>query len=404
MPDLADRRRALALIVLAQFAGTSLWFCGNAVSAALLPGPQGAAWLASAVQLGFVAGTLLSSALRLADRHPPRHVFLLCCVLGAAANDPLTRWAVHAGDDARLLGARFVVGMALAGIYPVGIKLAAGWSREGLGVALGLLVGALVLGTAFPYLVSGLGAQWPWEWVLGVSSGLAVASGLVMLFAVRDGPYARPAPGAGPATGAWRALVVMPRLRASALGYFGHMWELYAFWAFLPLYLGAHMALHGGVTQQATALWTFAVIAAGAAGSVAGGFLSLRWGSAPMAFAQLSVSGLCCLLSPLAFLMPTPLFLAFLLLWGVCVVGDSPQFSALNAREAPAGSVGSVVTLINSLGFAISFASIQLLGLLHVSPLAAQYAYLALAPGPVLGLLAFRSCLRPAAQPVAARR
>lgn len=378
----------LPAIVFSQFAGTSLWFAGNAVADDLGNGMD-PAWLASAVQLGFIAGTLLSVRLRLADRYRAASLFLACCCAGALFNYPLTALAQDAGayGPYAVLALRFLVGMALAGIYPVGIKVAASWYQEGLGKALGYLTGALVLGTAFPHLVRGLGAEFGWHAVLGASSALAVIGGVVLRLAVPEGPHARREAAAQQGASLRQAWRERPRMRAAASGYFGHMWELYAFWAFVPLYLAGHYAAQPP-GAAALSLWTFAVIAAGALGCIGGGEISQRRGSAPVAFAQLSVSGACCLLSPLAYGLPTPLVLAFLLVWGVAVVGDSPQFSALNAREAPPQQMGSIVTLVNCIGFSITVASIQLLGGL-AGAIDARYLMLPLAAGPLIGLVLF---------------
>lgn len=377
----------LAAIVFSQFAGTSLWFAGNAVAAELAGGVS-AAWLASAVQLGFIAGTLLSARLRLSDRYRATSLFFASCCAGALCNYPLTWLAQRWASPEAVLSARFLVGVALAGIYPVGIKVAAGWYRDELGKALGFLTGALVLGTAFPYLVHGLEAAPGWQPVLAASSALAVMGGIVLRVTVPEGPYAAGPEAAGGAAlaRAWRERA---RLRAAACGYVGHMWELYAFWAFVPFYLAGHFQSQGlAPPAPVLSLCTFAVIAAGAAGCMGGGVFSRRHGSAPVAAAQLSVSGLCCLLSPLAFGLPTPALALFLLAWGVAVVGDSAQFSALNAREAPPGQVGSIVTLINCVGFSVTVASIQLTGAL-ADAVGARYVLLPLAAGPVLGMAAF---------------
>jgi MFS family permease len=286
---------------------------------------------------------------------------------------------------ASLLVLRFATGFFLAGIYPVGMKIAAGWYRDDLGKALGFLVGALVLGTAFPHLLKGLGAALPAQQVMLGVSALAVAGGAAMFALVPDGPYLSRGARFDP-----RALASVfrePRFRASAFGYFGHMWELYALWAFVPLVIAAHAP---GLPVSA---WTFAVIAVGTLGCIAGGLLSLRQGSARVAFAQLSASGVCCLLSPLLFQAPTPLFLAFLLFWGVVVAGDSPQFSALNAASAPRELVGSALTIANCIGFAITIGSIELLNA-AASTLGAQWLLVLLAPGPAFGLAALLPLLR----------
>ncbi|MGH8699024.1 MAG: MFS transporter, partial [Burkholderiales bacterium] len=271
---------------------------------------------------------------------------------------------------------------------PVGMKIASGWYRSDLGNALGFLVGALVVGTAFPHLLKGLGQAVPWEAVLLAVSALAAFGGLLMLALVPDGPYLAKATKFDP-----KALAVIFRsrlFRASAFGYFGHMWELYAFWAFVPLVLAAHAA--GTVNVP---FWAFAVIAAGFVGCAGGGLVSLRSGSARVAFVQLAASGVCCAVSPLFFDAPTPLFLAFLVFWGIVVVGDSPQFSALNAANAPRELVGSALTIANCIGFAITIVSIQLLNALAtvVSP---ANLFLALTPGPILGLIALAPLVRAA--------
>ena len=381
------------MIVLSQFAGTSLWFAGNAVLGDLqlaLGLPDAAlGYITSAIQLGFIAGTLVFAFFAISDIASPRLVFFACSLAGAVANA-----ASYAFADGltSLLALRFATGFFLAGIYPVGMKIAAGWYRSGLGNALGFLVGALVLGTAFPHLLKGLGlALSTRDVMLGVSA-LALAGGAAMLALVPDGPHL--SKGARFDPRALAAVFAEPRFRASAFGYFGHMWELYAFWAFLPLVLAAHAAARAQ-DLPAVPLWTFAVIAVGGVGCAAGGLASLRLGSAHVAFAQLAASGVCCLASPLLFHAPTPVFLAFLLLWGAVVVGDSPQFSALNAANAPRELVGSALTIANCIGFAITIGSIELLNAASAW-LGAQWLFLLLAPGPVFGLAALLPLLRPA--------
>jgi MFS family permease len=388
---MAPPRRILPVIIGSQFAGASLWFAGNAVLADLqrewgLP-PEALGYTTSAVQLGFILGTLAFAFFAVSDRVSPRIVFFVCSLAGAAAN--LGVYAL-AGGVWSLAASRFLTGFFLAGIYPVGMKIASGWYRSDLGNALGFLVGALVVGTAFPHLLKGLGGALPWETVLVAVSAVAALGGVLMLLFVPDGPYLARAAKFDP-----RALAVIfrsPRFRASAFGYFGHMWELYAFWAFVPFAIAAHVAAGGGRDLNVP-LWAFAVIAAGFLGCAGGGLVSLRAGSARVAFVQLAASGVCCVASPFLFHAPTPVFLAFLLVWGVVVVGDSPQFSALNAQNAPRELVGSALTIANSIGFAITIGSIQLLNSL-AAPASAAFVFLALAPGPALGLLALAPLLR----------
>jgi len=384
-------RRILPVIIASQFAGTSLWFAGNAVLDDLqrqwgLPG-EALGYITSSVQLGFIAGTLAFAFFALSDLFSPRMVFFVCSLLGAIANAAI----VALGEGlAGLLALRFVAGFFLAGIYPVGMKIASGWYQRDLGSALGFLVGALVVGTAFPHLLKGLGQALPWQGVMLAVSAVAAVGGLLMLTLVPDGPHL--AKGVRFDPRALAAIFRVPAFRASSFGYFGHMWELYAFWAFVPWVLAAHAAQ---VARQDTnvSLWSFAVIAAGSIGCAVGGLISLRRGSAPVAFAQLASSGLCCALSPLLFHAPTPLFLAFLLFRGVVVVGDSPQFSALNAQSAPRQRVGSALTIANCIGFAITIVSIQFLNA-AAGIVGAQWLFLLLVPGPIFGLLSLMPLLR----------
>jgi MFS family permease len=253
-------------------------------------------------------------------------------------------------------------------------------------MALSFLVGALVLGTALPHLIRGLDQSLPRQAVMLSVSAIAALGGLLMYALVPDGPFLVAGAKFNP-----KSLATIFRsagFRASSFGYFGHMWELYAFWAFVPPILAAYAARTGNASFNISLL-AFAVIAAGAVGCVVGGYLSLRAGSPRVAFAQLSASGLCCLLSPLMFYAGPMLFLLF---WGVVVVGDSPQFSALNARHAPPEQVGSALTIANCIGFGISIVSIQVLNTV-AGRIPAHYLFLLLVPGPILGLWSLRPLL-----------
>ena len=314
----------------------------------------------------------------ISDRFSPRLVFCACALAGAAANIALL---LAPRELATLLLLRFLTGFFLAGIYPVGMKIAAGWYQQGLGRALGYLVGALVLGTAFPHLLRGSGSELPWQQVIVGVSLFAVAGGAAMLLTVPDGPHGSKGSAFNP-----RALKVIfesPRFRASAFGYFGHMWELYTLWAFTPLLLLAYADRHGLALN--VSWWTFVVIGSGFLGCAIGGVISMRSGSARVAATQLGVSGCCCLLSPLMLATPAPVFFAFLLLWGITVVGDSPQFSALNAANAPRELVGSALTIVNSIGFLITVVSVQLVDSI-LPAVGIQYIFWILIPGPVAGL------------------
>ncbi len=371
--------------MLSQLAGTSLWFAINAVMPDLqrhwqLPSAA-VGTLTSAVQFGFITGTLVFAVLTIADRFSPRLVFLLCAVAGAACN---AAGAMLDGQLELLLALRFATGFFLAGIYPVGMKIAAGWYTHGLGAALGLLVGALVIGTAAPHGLRAVGAQWPWQAVMWSVSTIAAAGGALMYALVPDSPSAPRAARIRP-----QALAVIwtdRKVRASAFGYFGHMWELYTFWVLVPMIVATRLT---GVQVSAAA---FAIIGAGFFGCAVGGLLVKRIGSAKVAAVQLAVSGLCCVLAPLLISAPLPLFAAWLLIWGVTVVGDSPQFSTLTALNSPRDAVGSVLTFVNCIGFAISIVSIELFvrAAQHWPP-AVLLPWLAI--GPALGLRALAPLL-----------
>ncbi|MFV0298983.1 MAG: MFS transporter [Hyphomicrobiaceae bacterium] len=387
-----DKRPAhiLPVIVLAQFAGTALWFSGNAVLPDLqrewgFP-PEAVGWVTTAVHAGFIAGTLVFAFLSLADRFSPRLIFLVCALFGGAANGGLL---LLDHDLWGLLALRFAVGFFIAGIYPVGMKITSGWFQADLGRALGYLVGALVLGTAFPHLVRGVGQTLPWAGVIVITTVCAMVGGALMALAVPDGPYLKPGKPFDP-----KALGEVFRsegFRASSFGYFGHMWELYAFWAFLPVVLAWRSQADGLYLN--VPLISFMVIAVGVVGSVAGGVLSLRYGSAQVGRIQLAISGLLCLFSPLLLTAPLAVTMVALVVWGVTVVGDSPQFSALNAQYAPPHLVGSALTIANCIGFGISIASIQLLSSL-LSVLPTQYLFLLLVPGPLFGVLSLKPLLK----------
>ncbi|GHA69096.1 MFS transporter [Pontibacter akesuensis] len=376
--------RILPTIVFSQFAGTSLWFAGNAVlpelQASLGLQEEALGLLTSAVQFGFILGTLCFAFFSLADRVSPRKLFLGCALFGALANVLVLYTATSITGVLLLRGA---TGFLLAGIYPAGMKIAASWYSGKLGKAIGYLVGALVLGTAFPYLLRGLGAALPWQTTLLAVSILAAVGGVLMYLLVPDGPYL--SKGAKFEVGNMLRVFKAREFRAAAFGYFGHMWELYTFWAFVPVILAFAFP---GWQPSRLALMTFSVIAAGAVGCIGGGYLSQRWGSGWVAFAQLLLSGVCCVLSVWVFQAPS-LLLPFLVFWGVVVAGDSPQFSALTARMAPPELVGTALTVVTSIGFAITIISIQLTGFLAtVLPL--PWLFVPIAVGPLLGLLTVR--------------
>ncbi len=378
-------KHILPIIVIAQFCCTSLWFAGNAGMGDLVTAfglsANALGHLTSAVQFGFISGTLLFAILTIADRFSPSYVFFFCALAGSACNYGLTS---SLNTPTSLLGIRFATGFFLAGIYPVGMKIAADYYDKGLGRSLGYLVGALVLGTAFPHVLKGLGTDWPWRNVLLFTSLIAAVGGIAMLLLVGDGPNRRP----GQSLDLVAAFRVFrqPQFRAAAFGYFGHMWELYAFWAFVPVCLNFYQSIHPQAININIPLWSFLIIGVGGLGCVFAGYLSARFGPKRIAAMALAGSGLLCLLSPLVFMIPSPvIFIGLLLLWGFLVVADSPLFSTMVAHNAPAESKGSALTIVNCIGFAITIVSIQLLSVLQAKWFL-SYSLVLLAVGPALGL------------------
>jgi MFS family permease len=374
----APADRALARLAAAILLASATWFAGTAVAPVLAEAwrlDSGAsAALTSTTQLGFIAGTLLFAALNLADRFPPRAVFAASALAGAAAN---AGFALCDGIAAACV-LRFLTGVALAGVYPVAMKIVATWSLGGLGLRLGVLVGALGLGTSLPYFVQWAALDLDWRLVAWCASGCAVAGGLLVLLGVHEGPRLR-----ARARFDLRAAARVFRdvaFRRNACGYFGHMWELYALWSLAPFWIAAARP----AWRAHAPLLAFALVAAGAGGCVAGGVLSRRFGERRVALAALLASALACLLSPLAFGAPPALLVAFLLAWGVVVVADSPQFSALAARLCPPEYTGTALTVQNGVGFAITVASIQLVAALAPT-VAWRWLFLLLAPGPLFG-------------------
>ena len=372
----------VALIVIAEAFGTSLWFSVNAVAESLQQDwgldTRGIGHLTSAVQAGFIAGTFLFAVSGLADRFSASRVFGVCAVLGALSNAAfagLQDWPVSA------LLMRFVTGLALAGIYPIGMKLVMSWAPERAGQMLGWLVGMLALGSGLPHLIRGSNFQFDWPLVVYSASLLALIGGALVAWQ-GDGPHhgqrSRMRWG-----GALRAFGHRD-FRAAAFAYFGHMWELYAFWAAAPFLIVASGLAHG----KAASLTTFAVFVGGALGCILGGQISRRWGNARVALVALGGSAAMCLVFPLISDAPVLIIFGVLLAWGVFVVADSPQFSALAAAACDPRDVGAALALMNSIGFTISIFSIEL-ALAWLSDIGPWVGWLLL-PGPLVGLWVLR--------------
>jgi len=359
----------------------ALWFSGSAVVPALekewtLSASQ-VSWIAIAVQLGFVAGTLLSATLNLPDIITTRHLFAVSALLGAAAN---AFFGLYVNDPSTAILVRFLTGVCLAGVYPPGMKIMATWFRERRGMALGVLVGALTLGKATPYLVNALGSS---SWRINVMfvSVLSVISGFIVLLFVADGPYALP-PARFDITQVVRVFGNRG-VRLASFGYFGHMWELYGMWIWIPVMIRASIALHGGDPKLAE-LGSFLVIGSGAVGCVIAGLMADRVGRTTVTSWAMAISGTCCLVIGLLYGGNPVLLLLVATIWGATVVADSAQFSSCVTELGDPQYIGTALTIQMCVGFLLTTISIELIP--RVGDW--RYAFMILAPGPFLGVIA----------------
>lgn len=360
----------LFFIILAQFLSGSIWFAGNIAY-------SGQGQILSAVQLGFIAGSLAFAFFNISDRFSPVRVFFFSALFGALFNYSGIYFSTRLPF---LLLSRLCCGICLAGIYPVGMKVAAAWYPKTIARALGWMVGALVLATGTPHLIKALHWQGDPGLILKTTSVLCLSGGLIQLFLVKDGPHL-------PRASEFNLSVTYeifrhPGFKASSFGYFGHMWELYALFAFIPLLIEQIVNQHAG-------LWTFGFFGFGFLGCALGGLTALKTGSRNVALTALFFSGAICLTSPLLTILPKGISLAIIMLWGSMVAADSPQFSSLNTQFAPKEYVGSALTIVNCIGFAITIVTIELTGF-WIDSFGIQTAFLPLALGPAFGWISLK--------------
>jgi MFS family permease len=379
----------LAWLSLAMFLGMTLWFSTTAATAPIAAefhlSAGDTAWLTMAVQGGFVLGTLVSALLNLPDVLNPRRLFNLGCIVAALANAAL----VLADGPVMLIVLRVVTGAALAWVYPPGMKVAAGWFEQRRGAALGILIGALTIGSAFPHVLAASSATIPWRVLMLVASTLAIVGGGIVITLVGDGPYVANSARFDPA--AVVRVFADRRTRLATLGYLGHMWELYAVWTWIAAFASASFGVANSATPSSTmgSAVAFGTIGSGAIGSAAAGWFADRIGKARVASWAMIVSGTCCAAAGFVFHAPPLLLFVFAAVWGAAVVADSAQLSALVAQYSPRDHVGTALTVQTCAGFLLTMASIRLLPVAAQS-IGWQWVFICLVPGPVFGVLALR--------------
>ena len=383
--DPSGRWRALGMLAAAMVLSMATWFSASAVLPQLRStwslSTGTAAWLTIAVQLGFVAGAVGSAGLNLADVIAPRRLILIGAIGAAAANLAL----VIATGPGTAIPLRFLTGVFLAGVYPPALKAMSTWFRRGRGTALGIMVGALTVGSALPHLVNGLGG-FQWQAVIVVTSALTLAGGLLAELGFRQGPFPFPRAVFNPRE---TARVLSNRgFRLASIGYFGHMWELYAMWAWIGAFFADTFRLHDlGDVGMLASLAAFAVIGIGALGCWLGGILGDHWGRTRTTALAMTISGTCALVIGALRDGPLGLLIFVALIWGFTVVADSAQFSTIVTEVVDQRYVGSAVTLQLAVGFMLTVVTIWLIPVLRTD-FGWGWAFVVLVPGPILGVAA----------------
>lgn len=389
---MSKKWRTLLLLAVAELLAMVVWFSASAVTPQLTAlwqlDDSGQAWLTMSVQIGFVFGALGSSLLTLADRFPARWFFIIATFAAAGTTALIPLLAVESFTLALML--RFATGVFLAGVYPVGMKIMATWTKEDRGLGIGLIVGALTIGSAMPHLINAIGDMGAWEWVLYAAAGLAALGGVIAYFFVHEGPYTSKA--AKFSIGDVKYVLRNRRVMLANLGYLGHMWELYAMWAWLFAFLTASFAA-SGVGGQWAGIVTFIAIAVGGIGSVVAGKVADNVGRAEVCTTSMIVSGACAVIIG-QFFGAHPLLVGGLaIVWGLFIVADSAQFSASVSELCDRRYLGTALTLQTSMGFLLTLFTIRMIPTLQAM-VGWEWAFAFLALGPLAGIWAMQTLKR----------
>ena len=382
----------LVVLAAAEFLGMTAWFSATAATPALIAefglDSSGASWLTMAVQAGFVAGTLVSALANLPDILNPRRLFAIGCAVAAVANALVTQ----APNGTAAIALRLLTGVALACVYPPGLKIAAGWFLERRGLALGAIVGALTAGKAFPHLLQAVLGDSGWRTPILTASALTIVAGVLVITIVRDGPHVAATSRFDPH--AVTRLFRTPGARQATFGYLGHMWELYGMWTWVAAFATASLTVAGVADPlRSGSLIAFVAIVSGTIGCVLAGWLGDRAGKARVAAAAMAVSAICCAATPLVYGASEAVLIALVSVWGFSVVADSAQFSALVAQYSERDHVGTALTVQTCLGFLLTIVTIRLVPVVAESA-GWRWGFLLLAPGPIVGIVALRPLLR----------